>query len=66
MITGRMANVDAINVLLHRHDVIAIWDYNYAGSLVKIDMNPPFSKLASKDAIYFSVLKFLGGLQTGV
>lgn len=39
-ITGILADVDTITVMLHKHGALAFWDYATAAPYVKIDMNP--------------------------
>ena len=60
-ITGVLTDTDTISVLLHRYGALAFWDYAAAAPYVPIDMNPPDRELAYKDAVYFSMHKFVGG-----
>ncbi len=62
-ITGMLTDTDAFSTLLHQYGALALWDYATAAPYVKIDMNPP-DKEAYKDAVYFSVHKFVGGPDT--
>ena len=54
--------------MMHRYDGLAFWDYATAAPYVNIDMNPTLEQdelnLCRKDAIYFSMHKFVGGPQT--
>ncbi|OQV19242.1 putative tRNA 2-thiocytidine biosynthesis protein TtcA [Hypsibius exemplaris] len=67
-VTGILADTDAITVLLHRYNALAIWDYSACAPYVKIDMNPLIvgdqTHQAHKDAVVFSVHKFIGGVGT--
>jgi selenocysteine lyase/cysteine desulfurase len=63
-VTGIKSPVHEIAALLHRHDVIACFDYAASAPYVQIDMNPPAGQYdgdASLDAIFISPHKFLGG-----
>eukprot|EP00095_Tigriopus_kingsejongensis_P008560 snap_masked-scaffold548_size139981-processed-gene-0.14 protein:Tk08560 transcript:snap_masked-scaffold548_size139981-processed-gene-0.14-mRNA-1 annotation:"PREDICTED: uncharacterized protein LOC100175538" len=67
-ITGLLNDDLAITALLHRYNALAFWDYATAAPYVHIDMNPKVPEdgdnLCYKDAIYFSMHKFVGGGQT--
>ncbi|KAL3309262.1 hypothetical protein Ciccas_012192, partial [Cichlidogyrus casuarinus] len=67
-ITGILSNVDQISALVHRYNGLVFWDYATAAPYVPIDMNPrvagPDKDHVYKDAVYFSMHKFLGGPQT--
>ncbi|XP_055343261.1 uncharacterized protein LOC129591589 [Paramacrobiotus metropolitanus] len=67
-ITGIMSDTTLITVLLHRYSALAIWDYAAAAPYNEIDMNPLVpddpKRYAHKDAIVFSVHKFIGGVST--
>ncbi|KER28985.1 hypothetical protein T265_04280 [Opisthorchis viverrini] len=67
-VTGIMVDVDAFSCLTHRYGGLAFWDYATAAPYTKIDMNPvrtgPDRDLVYKDAVYFSMHKFVGGPQT--
>jgi selenocysteine lyase/cysteine desulfurase len=39
-VTGMLAEVDKITVLLHEHNALAFWDYAAAGPYAQINMNP--------------------------
>ncbi len=60
-VTGIESDVDAIAAILHRHDALSFWDYAAAGPYVEIDMNPDDNKIASKDAVFLSPHKYVGG-----
>ncbi|MFT5481451.1 MAG: selenocysteine lyase/cysteine desulfurase [Halieaceae bacterium] len=63
-VTGIKTNVDKISALLHAHGAYSLWDYAAAAPYVGIDMNPvPSATLGnpSKDAIFLSPHKFVGG-----
>lgn len=75
-VTGVLAEVDAITVMLHQHGALAFWDYAAAGPYVHIDMNPVMPSVHSsgatevsaldrsllyKDAVFLSPHKFIGG-----
>jgi len=64
-VTGISSSVDTVTTLLHRHGALAFWDYAAAAPYVDIDMNPQDpvgeNQLASKDAIFISPHKFVGG-----
>ena len=58
-ITGILTDVDAVSALVHSYEGLIFWDYATAAPYVQIDMNP--SSAASKDAIFISTHKFVGG-----
>jgi len=53
-VTGIVSDVDGIASALHRHGALACFDYAAAGPYLPIDM-------ASKDAVFLSPHKFVGG-----
>jgi selenocysteine lyase/cysteine desulfurase len=68
-VTGILNDDLAITALLHSHGALAFWDYATAAPYVNIDMNPRVEddrmrSLLEKDAVFFSVHKFVGGVQT--
>ena len=67
-VTGVMEDDLAVTSLLHKYRALSFWDYATAAPYVNIDVNPKVasdpSGLCYKDAIYFSMHKFLGGVQT--
>nr|CCA24615.1 cysteine desulfurase putative [Albugo laibachii Nc14] len=62
-VTGVLTDVDSITSLLHEFGAFAFWDYATAAPYTIIDMNPVSTcgGDVSKDAIYFSGHKFVGG-----
>ncbi|XP_042213743.1 uncharacterized protein LOC121860608 isoform X1 [Homarus americanus] len=67
-VTGVVADDVKLTKLLHKYGALAFWDYATAAPYVDVKMNPLVSGdgrgEAHKDAIYFSMHKFLGGVQT--
>ncbi|XP_069696202.1 uncharacterized protein [Periplaneta americana] len=67
-ITGILADDIATTLLLHQYGALAFWDYAAAAPYVKLDMNPFLpgvdERAVYKDAMFFSVHKFIGGVQT--
>ncbi|CAL8095207.1 unnamed protein product [Calicophoron daubneyi] len=67
-ITGILVDTNKFSSLIHRYGGLSFWDYATAAPYVKIDMNPvisgPDQELVYKDAVYFSMHKFVGGPQT--
>ena len=67
-VTGTLAQDLEITSLLHKYGALSFWDYAAAAPYVKLSMNPSSSKYpagtAFKDAMYFSMHKFIGGVQT--
>jgi len=62
-VTGIASDTKAISSLLHRHGAYSFWDYAAAGPYVEIRMNEG-EPHASKDAVFISPHKFIGGPQT--
>ena len=62
-VTGILNDDLEITEILHRHGALAFWDYATAAPYIHIDMNPQEKEQYHKDAIYFSMHKFLGGVQ---
>lgn len=63
-VTGMCSPVHEIAELLHRHDVLALFDYAASAPYVEIDMNPPPEPGCgdrSLDAVFISPHKFVGG-----
>jgi len=60
-VTGIASDTRAIARLLHTHGALSFWDFAAAGPYVDIDMNPAGDELASKDAVFLSPHKFIGG-----
>ncbi|KAG8224975.1 hypothetical protein J437_LFUL003353, partial [Ladona fulva] len=67
-VTGVVADDVATTILLHQYGALAFWDYAAAAPYVKLDMNPIIpgveERSVYKDAMFFSVHKFIGGVQT--
>jgi len=77
-VTGLIADVDRIAIILHRYGALAFFDYASGAPYLKMDMNPNPVMFASeegeeggemlvdpsKDAIYFSPHKCYGGTST--
>lgn len=59
-VTGIRSDVDAVTRLLHKHEALSFWDYAAAAPYVAIDMQGS-DAAASKDAIFISPHKFVGG-----
>jgi len=62
-VTGLKTDVDAVAALLHRYGAISFWDYAAAAPYVGIDMqgNQNQDSDSSKDAVFISPHKFIGG-----
>ena len=67
-VTGTLNPDLAITYLLHSYGALSFWDYAAAAPYVKLSMNPATphypSAMTRKDAMYFSMHKFIGGVQT--
>ena len=71
-VTGIVTDTAAVAALLHRYGALSFWDFAAAGPYVDIDMNPGrnggrvahLAHLASKDAVFLSPHKFVGGPAT--
>ena len=67
-VTGVLEDDLAVTALLHKHGALAFWDYATAAPYVNIDVNPKLpadsAGLCYKDAVFFSMHKFVGGVQT--
>lgn len=67
-VTGTVVDDVKVTQLLHRYGALAFWDYATAAPYVPLRMNPTVpgdtEGHAHKDAIFFSMHKFLGGVQT--
>lgn len=67
-VSGILNDDLALTALMHKYGGLAFWDYATAAPYVNIDMNPNVdgdeNGLCAKDAIYFSMHKFVGGPQT--
>ncbi|MFS8184908.1 aminotransferase class V-fold PLP-dependent enzyme [Pseudovibrio denitrificans] len=62
-VTGVKTDVDTVARLLHKHGALSFWDYAAAGPYVGIDMAGEETEEgdSSKDAIFLSPHKFVGG-----
>lgn len=64
-VTGILSDTRAISVLLHRHGALSFWDFAAAAPYVDIEMMPRRSgedaTLDTKDAVFISPHKFIGG-----
>jgi len=72
-VTGLIANVDKLAIILHKYGALAFFDYASGAPYLKMDMNPNPIQFSSneeeggnvvdpsKDAIYFSPHKCYGG-----
>ena len=67
-VTGVLEDDLGVTALLHKHGALSFWDYATAAPYVNIDVNPKIpldsGGLCYKDAVYFSMHKFVGGVQT--
>ena len=77
-VTGLIANVDKLAIVLHKYGALAFFDYASGAPYLKMDMNPNPIQFSSneveegsndavdpsKDAIYFSPHKCYGGPST--
>ncbi len=64
-VTGISSDVEAITALLKKYGALSFWDYAAAGPYIEINMSPPEESTeestVSKDAIFLSPHKFVGG-----
>lgn len=68
-VTGIVVDDVACTMLLHQFGALSFWDYNLAAPSTTINMNPKVpgveeNNVVSKDAMFFSGHKFMGGVQT--
>lgn len=61
-VTGILTPVDRISTLVHRYNGWIFWDYAAAAPYERINMNPSVD--ASKDAVFVSTHKCVGGPST--
>lgn len=59
-VTGIRTDVDAVTRLLHQNNALSFWDYAAAAPYVAIDTRGD-DGLTSKDALFISPHKFIGG-----
>ncbi len=60
-VTGIVSDTAAISRLLHQHGALSLFDFAAAAPYVAIEMDPGGDPLASKDAVFISPHKFIGG-----
>ncbi|AKU92258.1 aminotransferase class V-fold PLP-dependent enzyme [Vulgatibacter incomptus] len=62
-VTGIGSQTHAVSALLHRYGALSFWDFAAAGPYVRIEMNPVGGpgEDCSKDAVFLSPHKFIGG-----
>jgi len=62
-VTGIVSNTCAIADLLHRHGALSFWDFAAAAPYVDVEMSPqcPAHPMSTKDAVFISPHKFVGG-----
>ncbi|XP_787676.3 uncharacterized protein LOC582639 [Strongylocentrotus purpuratus] len=66
-VTGIISDTHQVAALLHKYGALSFWDYATAGPYLAIDMNPDSHGTDddfSKDAVYLSPHKFVGGVGT--
>ncbi|XP_071492927.1 uncharacterized protein [Diadema antillarum] len=66
-VTGIITDTHAVSALLHRYNALSFWDYATAAPYLDIDMNPSgfeHGTDCSKDAVFVSTHKFVGGVGT--
>src|SRR3954452_24913571 len=64
-VTGIVSDTHGISELLHEHGALAFWDFAAAAPYVHIEMAAPEGRpLASKDAMFLTPHKFIGGPST--
>ncbi|CAH1728432.1 unnamed protein product [Chironomus riparius] len=61
-LSGIQADDVATTILLHQYNAISIWDFTAAISSAQVNMNSAIQG-SSKDALFFSCNKMIGGLQ---
>jgi selenocysteine lyase/cysteine desulfurase len=63
--TGIIEDVDKITRMMHEvHGGFAFWDYSVSGPYTNINMSNADDAMLSKDAVFISTHKFLGGTST--
>ena len=60
-VSGILASVDETTLLLHKYGALSFWDYATAGPYIHVNMTNQQNPLLSKDAIFLSAHKYLGG-----
>lgn len=61
-LTGILSDDVATTILLHQYGALSIWDYSPAAPSTSINVNPSLPG-STKDALFFSANKFIGGAQ---
>lgn len=62
-LTGILSDDVATTILLHQYNAISLWDCSAAAACAQLNMNPTLPG-ATKDALFFSCNKMIGGLQS--
>ncbi len=60
-VTGIVSDTAGISRLLHEHGALSFFDFAAAAPYVSIEMDPGDDPLASKDAVFISPHKLIGG-----
>jgi selenocysteine lyase/cysteine desulfurase len=60
-VSGILADVDAVTALMHKYGALCFWDYATAGPYVDVNMTNKQNPMLSKDAVFISPHKYLGG-----
>ena len=60
-VSGIIADTDKITNLLHKYGALSFWDYATAAPYLDINMTNKQNQLLSKDAVFISTHKYLGG-----
>ena len=60
-VSGILASIDETTLLLHRYGALSFWDYATAAPYIHINMTNKQNPLLSKDAVFISTHKYLGG-----
>ncbi|XP_022109890.1 uncharacterized protein LOC110989653 [Acanthaster planci] len=66
-VTGIITDTKPVAALLHHYGALSFWDYATAAPYLDIDMNPEDCRPdwdCSKDAVFISTHKFVGGVGT--
>lgn len=62
-LTGILSDDVATTILLHQYNAISLWDCSASASCAQLNMQPTLPG-ATKDALFFSCNKMIGGLQS--
>ena len=60
-VSGIIAPIDEITLLLHKYGALSFWDYATAGPYLDINMTNKDNPMLSKDAVFISPHKYLAG-----